>query len=214
MTLYCDVDGTLLDSSARHETLLRDLLREDGQPWPAEAPDYLTYKADGHSTRAWLEQAGLTPEQAADIAARWQARIETAPYLAQDRAYPDAVPFLQAVRRSGRSVVLISARQDAQALRVTLERCELLPLADELLVVPPLHAAAEKAARLQGRIAPGDWMVGDTEADQKAAEQLGLPCLVLHRGFRSRRYWQQHGVESFGSLPQVFAAMTDQTKEE
>ena len=42
----------------------------------------------------------------------------------------------------------------------------------------------------------------------------GLPCLVLHRGFRSRRYWQQHGVESFGSLPQVFAAMTDQTKEE
>ena len=87
-------------------------------------------------------------------------------------------------------------------------------MAHELLLVPPPHPEPEKAARLQGRITPGDWMVGDTEADQRAAEQLGLPCLVLHRGFRSRRYWQQHEVESFGSLPQVFAAMTDQTKEE
>ena len=41
MTLYCDVDGTLLDSSARHEKLLRDLLAARGLLWPAAAPDYL-----------------------------------------------------------------------------------------------------------------------------------------------------------------------------
>lgn len=52
MTLYCDVDGTLLDSSARHEKLLRDLLAVRGLAWPAAAPDYMRYKADGHSTKA------------------------------------------------------------------------------------------------------------------------------------------------------------------
>ena len=57
MTLYCDVDGTLLDSSARHEKLLRDLLAARGLFWPAAAPDYLRYKADGHSTKAWLMPA-------------------------------------------------------------------------------------------------------------------------------------------------------------
>ena len=214
MTLYCDVDGTLLDSSARHEALLRDLFREDGLTWPAAAPDYLTYKADGHSTRAWLLEAGLPEAQAADIAARWQAKIETPPYLAMDRAYPDAIPFLQAVHGQGDAVVLVSARQDADALRDTLARCALLPLVEELLVVLPVHAADEKAARLRGKIDPGDVLVGDTEADLNAARQLGLPCYLLDRGFRSRRYWQRQGVESYGSLSAVWAAMTHQNKED
>lgn len=214
MTVYCDVDGTLLDSSARHVVLLRDLFRAQGLAWPAAAPDYLAYKADGHSTRAWLLEAGLTEEQAADLAARWQERIETPPYLALDRAYPDAIPFLQAVRRQGNAVVLISARQDADALRQTLERCGLLPLVAELLVVLPVHAADEKAARLRGKINPGDVMVGDTEADINAARQLELPCYLLDRGFRSRRYWQRQGIESYGSLPAVWAAMSHQNKED
>ena len=68
MTLYCDVDGTLLDSSARHEKLLRDLLAARGLLWPAAAPDYLRYKADGHSTKAWLMLAGFAPETCAELA--------------------------------------------------------------------------------------------------------------------------------------------------
>ena len=67
MTLYCDVDGTLLDSSARHEKLLRDLLAARGLLWPAAAPDYLRYKADGHSTKAWLMLAGFAPEICAEL---------------------------------------------------------------------------------------------------------------------------------------------------
>ena len=95
MTLYCDVDGTLLDSSARHEKLLRDLLAARGLLWPAAAPDYLRYKAE----------------------------------------------------------------------------------------------------LLRPRIAPGDVMLGDTEVDKSCAELLGLPWIVLDRGFRSAVYWQAHGVQ-------------------
>ena len=185
MTVYCDVDGTLLDSSARHTRLLQDLLQQDGCLWPENAPDYLTYKADGHSTRAWLETAGFSPEQAAGLAARWQAQI-----------------------------VLISARQNPEALRKTLADCGLLPLVEELLVVPPRHAAGEKAARLRPRIRPGDCMVGDTEADLRAAQQLGIPCYLLNRGFRSRRYWQQQGLHAWDDLPAVLRAITDLNKED
>ena len=117
MTLYCDVDGTLLDSSARHEKLLRDLLAARGLLWPAAAPDYLRYKADGHSTKAWLMLAGFAPETCAELADAWRTGIEQPEYLALDTVYPDTLPFLQAMRAAGRDVVLISARQNADALR-------------------------------------------------------------------------------------------------
>lgn len=210
MTVYCDVDGTLLDSSARHVQLLRDLLQQAGRPWPVTAPEYLPYKADGHSTLAWLEAAGTPPEAAQQIAAAWQAQIETAPYLALDRAYPDAVPFLQAVRQIPAQVVLVSARQQPDALRATLQRCGLLAWADDLLVVPPRQAARQKAAVLRGRAQPGDVMVGDTEADWQAAQMLGLPCFVLERGFRSRAYWQRQGVAAYAGLRAVLRALTGQ----
>ena len=113
MTLYCDVDGTLLDSSARHEKLLRDLLAARGLLWPAAAPDYLRYKADGHSTKAWLMLAGFAPETCAELADAWRTGIEQPEYLALDTVYPDTLPFLQAMRAAGRDVVLISARQNA-----------------------------------------------------------------------------------------------------
>lgn len=154
MTLYCDVDGTLLDSSARHEKLLRDLLAARGLLWPAAAPDYLRYKADGHSTKAWLMLAGFAPETCAELADAWRTGIEQPEYLALDTVYPDTLPFLQAMRAAGRDVVLISARQNADALRQTLARCGILPLTVELLVVPPVHADRRKAELLRPRIAP------------------------------------------------------------
>ena len=60
-----------------------------------------------------------------------------------------------------------------------------------------LHGAAEgrKAELLRPRIAPGDVMLGDTEVDKSCAELLGLPWIVLDRGFRSAVYWQAHGVQ-------------------
>lgn len=214
MTVFCDVDGTLLDSSARHEQLLRDLLREGSIAWPDDAPEYLPYKADGHSTREWLETAGVKRPAAEKVAAVWQARIELPEYLATDRPYPDAIPFLQALHRLKVRVILLSARQDEAALRMTLQHWELLSLVDELLVVPPRCVADEKAAILRVRAVGGDVMIGDTEADMTAADLAGIRCLVLDRGFRSRRYWRQRGVASLENLRAVYVAITAPDKKE
>ena len=203
MTLYCDVDGTLLDSSARHEVLLRDLLAARGLAWPAAAPDYLAYKADGHSTKAWLAAAGFDEATCNELAAAWREGIEKPQYLALDTVYPDTLEFLQWLRGTGRRCVLISARQDAAALRQTLARCGILPLVDELLVVPPVQADRRKAELLHPRIVPGDVMLGDTEVDKNCAEAVGLPWIVLDRGFRSAAYWKAHGVTAARDLQEV-----------
>lgn len=104
MTLYCDVDGTLLDSSARHEKLLRDLLAVRGLAWPAAAPDYMRYKADGHSTKAWLALAGFAPEVCNEIAAAWREGIEKPGVSGHGQALPRYVDFLRWLRASGGAV--------------------------------------------------------------------------------------------------------------
>lgn len=197
------VDGTLLDSSARHEKLLRDLLAVRDLAWPAAAPDYMRYKADGHSTKAWLALAGFAPEVCNEIAAAWREGIEKPEYLAMDRPYPDTLDFLRWLRASGRRCALISARQNADALRETLDRCGILPLVEELLVVLPVQAEQRKAALLRPRIAPGDAMLGDTEVDKTCAETLGLPCAVLDRGFRSAAFWEAHRVKALHGLEEA-----------
>ena len=111
-------------------------------------------------------------------------------------------------------VVLLSARQDAAALQSTLEQCGLLPLVQELAVVSPQGAAQRKAAFLRGRAQPGDIMVGDTEADLAAAQAAGLPCLLLDRGFRSRRYWQEQEQDSCAGLQEILEHLPRKIKEE
>lgn len=212
MTLYCDVDGTLLDSSARHEQLLRDLLAERKLLWPDAAPGYLAYKADGHSTSAWLEAAGFTSEQCNEISAAWRKNIEAPAYQAMDHLYSDAIPFLKAMKKEAIPVVLVSARQQPEELCHTLERCGVLPLVEKLIVVSPLHAAEEKISALQTRVQPGDRVVGDTEADRACAEALHLAYAMLDRGFRSKAYWKTCGVQPFHDLPEVQGWINTQKK--
>ena len=61
MTLYCDVDGTLLDSSARHEKLLRDLLAARGLRWLFTIPCLVSLAADCFAC-AWRRAERQKPE--------------------------------------------------------------------------------------------------------------------------------------------------------
>lgn len=212
MTLYCDVDGTLLDSSARHEQLLRDLLAERKLLWPDTAPDYLAYKADGHSTFAWLAAVGFTAKQCNEISAAWRKNIEAPAYQAMDHLYPDAIPFLKTMKKEAIPVALVSARQQPEKLCHMLERCGVLLLVEELIVVSPLHATEEKICALRTRVQPGDRVVGDTEADRDCAEALHLPYAMLDRGFRSKAYWKASGVQSFHDLTEVQGWINTQKK--
>ena len=125
------------------------------RPFAAGRPTLAGRRAGGSAVQGRRPQH----EAAQQIAAAWQAQIETAPYLALDRAYPDAVPFLQAVRQIPARTVLVSARQQPDALRATLQRCGLLAWTDDLLVVPPRQAARQKAAVLRECAQPGDVLV-------------------------------------------------------
>ena len=115
--------------------------------------------------------------------------------LPEDIALCAQAGFSAVELRKGTLLRYLRGGGTLEALRQTLARCGILPLTVELLVVPPVQADRRKAELLRPRIAPGDVMLGDTEVDKSCAELLGLPWIVLDRGFRSAVYWQGRGVQ-------------------
>jgi phosphoglycolate phosphatase len=211
--LFFDLDGPLLDVSARYAALHRDLLAEAGlQGLPAG-----TY---------WQRKRALRPEESilaevgASAHAAWYAprrleRIETPPYLAHDRPWPWAHAVLR--RLSGRPLVLVTARACRALLLEQLERLKLTPFFDEVLSEPAGRRVDEQKAALirdylarHDRTPAGGWMVGDTEADVGAGRLVGLRTAAVLSGIRSRELLLRAGpdclLDDIRELPLIVEA--------
>lgn len=139
--------------------------------------------------------AGFAPETCAELADAWRTGIEQPEYLALDTVYPDTLPFLQAMRAAGRDVVLISARQNADALRADAGALRYSAVNGGAFG----RAAGALTAARRSCCAPASppatlcWEI--PRWTRAAPSCWGLPWIVLDRGFRSAVYWQAHGVQ-------------------
>ncbi|NQU11641.1 hypothetical protein HQ590_12680, partial [bacterium] len=83
MTVFCDLDGTLLDVSIRHHAVYRSVLQQwDEAPLPRDA--YWALKRRGASTEAILTRSGLAP-RVADFSELFVKWIEHPRFLACDK---------------------------------------------------------------------------------------------------------------------------------
>lgn len=201
MICLLDLDGTLIDSTKRHWVLMQKLLKQYcpdiiGQFDPVE---YMQYKADGHSGKQYLtEILHLDDAKAGEVQREWQERIEDEEYLQLDCLYDDTIPFLEARKEQGDTIVYLTARQSRQGLYSTLDRLEIRDYASQVIVVDPRNAKAGKIAAVRELLQAGEKMilVGDTENEYAVAQELQVPVYLLNRGFRSKKYWEMHGVST------------------
>jgi len=207
MTYLLDLDGTLIDSARRHWVLMEKLLQQYC-PDKAEsfaAAEYMQYKADGHSGKQYLtEILHLDEAKVGEIQKEWQEHIEDEEYLALDRLYDDTIPFLEEQKEKGDTIIYLTARQNRRGLYASLDRLDIRKYASRVIVVDPRKAKAEKIAAAQELLQAGEdlILVGDTENEYAVAQELQLPVYLLNRGFRSKNYWETHGVkENKGGLP-------------
>lgn len=195
-----DFDGTLLNSRERHVIVLKDCLRFFGI-FDANLDEYMIYKADGNSTYAFLCNKLMLSEDLADkISKRWISMIELDSYLAKDSLYMDAIDTLQYCS-SIAELYLLSARSNGEELYRQVERMGLRDYFCEVICVSPRHATTEKINVLR-RIKPCV-IVGDTEVEYQAAQEVGISCYLLNRGFRSKEYFEQRGIGSNANLSQL-----------
>jgi len=206
MTIFCDLDGTLIDSTKRHIILLQNLLYR--YHIELNLDDYFSYKFDGNSTKSFLLKAHLPHPLVGQISAEWQQHIEDEEYLSMDTIYPDVLPFLQS-QSVQNDIVYVSARKNQQATMVALESYGLVGFAKKIYIVDPANAAQEKIRAIKSMATMWDYFVGDTEVDLECAQHLGITGLVLNRGFRSKAYWDKRRMFSFDNLYTLQAEIVD-----
>ena len=199
--IAADLDGTLLDSCERHRLVLSKILSEKGIR--ADLGDFVSFKREGFSTKAWLRTLGLGTNEIEDIAAQWISKIEDAEFLESDKLMPETIPFLEKIRDAGASIVLITARKNREGVFRTLRRTKISEYFDAVHIVPAGTLAAAKKAEILKKLRP-HCFVGDTEADALAAELANVPFYALNGGFRSKNFWDSRNIKSHTTLMAVF----------
>lgn len=203
MTYVFDLDGTLIDSRARHYLLMKDILIRNGVLISkCFASDFMRYKAEGKSGLSYLtEVLHMEEMEAQGIHSEWVGRIEEYEWLRYDTLYPDAEEMCKRCECIGK-VFFLTGRKNQVGLLNELERLGIARYAKKVFVVDPAWAEAEKANVLRGISMndPDCIMIGDTEVDYHAAKAAGTKYYLLNRGFRGREYWNRAGIESFDGL--------------
>lgn len=200
MNLFCDLDGTLIDSSARHSALLKDILNQ--MDINLNINDYMTCKKGGMNTKSYLLQKGLDNATATLISNEWQKHIEDENYIDMDKIYDDVFPFLKKYKTKY-NIILVSARKREGALINTLNKCGIMPFAYKVIAVEANNPAQSKSNAIADLVTRDDVLVGDTEADYECAMLLKIKCYILNRGFRNIEFWTKAGIESYGDLFQI-----------
>ena len=209
-----DLDGTLIDSSYRHVKLLVDVINKLGKNISEEdVKDYLSYKADGHSTLDYLtEVMGLEHSQAEEIALEWSGNIENIQYMSTDKFYDDAYTFVKGLKDAGYDIYALTARQNKDYIIGFVNGSKLRDYITYVFVVDPFKAKEEKLDVIKGHFPDSEnqlVMVGDTGVDYETGVNAGAKTFILNRGFRSKAYWDNKGIKSYDNLGQVMEAIRE-----
>ncbi len=209
ITVFCDLDGPLIDVSKRY---------------------YKTYQLAIAETQAYYQSQGrsllLTPLSASQF---WQMKQERIPdtdiafcsglrheqmdlflsnvldivnqpiLLNEDRLQPGVMQSLETLRVRGARLFVVTLRSQAQAAQL-LQQFHLEHYFDRICGAQDCSAAYQnyadgKQALLEGLFKEIDhtsttdsWFIGDTEADILAGQALGLSTVALTCGMRSHAY--------------------------
>lgn len=188
LTLFFDLDGPLLDVSARYAALHRDLLREAGLRCMS-ADRYWDRKRARISEEEILRELGALG-LAPDYLRLRLERIESPDYLHLDRPWPWTHDVLDKLARRN-PLVLVTARASSLLLLEQLDRLDLIAYFHEVLSEAARRGVDKQKARLINAYLkrhdrpPDGWMVGDTEADVGAGQIVGLRTVAVQTGIRN-----------------------------
>ena len=201
--LAFDLDGTLLDSRARHTLVLNAVLNE--MNLPIDTSKLMFMKRIGCSTFDFLSSSGLSSKEASAVNSQWIKRIEEAQFQIYDKLYEGIRELLQRLYLNN-DIYLITARKDQKELNYQLERLSIFQYFKKVIVVNPSDSSTEKSIFLE-RLVP-DIFIGDTESDEKAAKLANVKFYPVNYGFRSDRYWSDRKIKSH-SKEELFSFMVN-----
>jgi len=201
-----DLDGTLIDVSARHYSLYRSAISEQGvEALPRD--EYWRHRRGGQSTIDLLAATpGVDIERFTEA---WMEGIERPDWLSLDEPYEGVVEIIKALQPAYQ-LVLITLRRDRVALIDQLDSLRLTGYFTDVICHGPELVKSKHLLQGIAELTPGGYAVGDTEADIELAAETGRRAICLSYGVRSGCYLAGRGAETvIGSLRELPEVISD-----
>lgn len=186
-TLVFDLDGTVLDVSARHHHVYSTVCASLGGE-PLDRAAYWHLKRQRTGWPEILAQSGLADGQITAFESKFVELIELPDSLGFDVLFPEAIPVLTRLAATYRCT-LVTLRSSTTALRAQLAVFALTPFFEAIESGAGGADPAFQKARMIRKTVPADdpaVVIGDSEADVTAANALGYLSIAVSSGIRDR----------------------------
>ena len=190
--IFIDFDGTLVDIAPRHYRVYRKCVEKMGGT-PLDRKKYWELKRDNISWNELLLISGLEINNRDDYLEFFIDRIESLEELYRDELFVDSLSALKKLSSNDNKLYLLSLRRNSDALDKQIEKLGIECFFEEILSG---HSDTKEGTLLkkadiikQTIDNPEDSIiVGDTEADVAAAQQLNATSIALLSGIRSKKF--------------------------
>ena len=190
--IFIDFDGTLVDIAPRHYRVYRKCVEKMGGT-PLDRKKYWELKRDNISWNELLLISGLEINNRDDYLELFIDRIESLEELYRDELFVDSLSALKKLSSNDNKLYLLSLRRNSDALDKQIEKLGIECFFEEILSG---HSDTKEGTLLkkadiikQTIDNPEDSIiVGDTEADVAAAQQLNATSIALLSGIRSKKF--------------------------
>lgn len=190
--IFIDFDGTLVDIAPRHYRVYKRCVEELGGT-PLNKEEYWEMKRANVSWDELLPLSGLDTNNKGKYLDLFIDRIESQEELSADRLFADSLRILEYLSSNGNKLYLLSLRRNADALSWQIKHLGIRHLFEKVLSG---HSDTKEGTLLkkadivrQTVDNPSEVVIiGDTEADVAAAQQLGATSVALMSGIRNKEF--------------------------
>lgn len=209
--IFVDFDGTLVDIAPRHCQLYENCVKAlDGAPLNKE--EYWEMKRANVSWDKLLSLSGLNVDKKEEYLKLFIDQIESREKLSIDKLFTDSLRTLGQLRLNGNKLYLLSLRRHADALDWQIEHLGVRHFFERILSG---HSDTKEGTLLkkadivrQTVDNPSEVVIiGDTEADIAAAQQLDATSIALMSGIRNKEFLSvlrpNYLVEGIGDINKI-----------
>jgi len=202
--LIIDLDGTLLDSSARHYAVY-ELISKYLKISPISFSDYWSYRRNGLSNLEVLLKFGLEKKYHQVAQELWFSKIESAEMLNKDRLFPGVIEWLYKWNAII-DLVLITLRSNTKGLESQIKTFNLENYFFKILSIPHQFNGSNAKVKLAKENIEKNiiaW-IGDSEVDIEAAKILGITAIGVSSGIRTGEALLNAGaIKLFDSITKI-----------
>ena len=190
--IFIDFDGTFVDIAPRNYRVYKKCVEKMGGT-PLDQKKYWELKRDNISWDELLSMSGLEASKKGDYLKLFIDRIESLEELYRDELFVDSLFALKKLSSNNNKLYLLSLRRNSDALDKQIEKLGIGCFFEKILSG---HSDTKEGTLLkkadiikQTIDNPGDSIIiGDTEADVAAAQQLNATSIALLSGIRSKEF--------------------------